>query len=155
MDDEDEEVESLVDEDEGDSSAEDAAESRPMAESLLARCLAVSSKISRVSSSVMPRYSRSSSHSCSISSAVSYPLRTNTEVRFSRLMEERRPVTLCDLEILLVGLASIVLFFFGCFSVRTSMNLKFPSLPRHLPLQIPVGPILITSILSPRLNASA
>merc|ERR1712020_882206 len=119
MDEDDEEVESLVDEDEADSSA-DEEESRPMAESLLARCLAVSSNISRVSSSVMPRYSRSSSHSCSISSALSYPLRTNTEVRFSRLMEESRSVTLCDLEILLLGLASTVLGLSGCFSVRTS-----------------------------------
>merc|ERR1711934_1197742 len=127
MDEEDEEVESLVDDEDGDSNV-DEGESRPMAESLLARCLAVSSNISRVSSSVMPRYSRSSSHSCSMSSAVSYPLRTNTEVRFSRLMEESRSVTLRDLEILLLGLPSPLLPFFGCFSVRTSMNLKFPSL---------------------------
>merc|ERR1719220_69677 len=98
MGEDDEEVESLVDDEEGDSNV-DEGESRPMA-----RCLAVSSNISRVSSSVMPRYSRSSSHSCSMSSAVSYPLRTNTDVRFSRLMEESRSVTLCDLEILLLGL---------------------------------------------------
>ena len=106
MDDVEEEEESIVDV--GDSKVDDDGESRPRAESLLARCLAVSRSISRVTSSVIPRYSKSSSFSCSMSSAVSYPLRTNTEVRFSKLMEESKSDTLCDLEILLVGLASIV-----------------------------------------------
>merc|ERR1712213_147618 len=116
----------------GDSKVDDDGESRPRAESLLARCLAVSRSISRVTSSVIPRYSKSSSFSCSMSSAVSYPLSTNTEVRFSKLR--------C---------------LFDCFSIRTSMNLKLPSLPLHLPLQIPVGPILTTSIRSPLRKASA